>query len=190
MASISRIASRYAKSLIDLASERGSLDSTYQEMLAMEGFFGNSELLAMLKSPVIAPGKKAEVFKALFDGKLEKLSYEFMLLVIRKGRESVLPEIVAEFIAQFRKIRNIVPVKVISAVALDDNAMQSVKKRLLDTGTLNGELLMSNKVNPSIIGGFQIEFEDKLIDASIAHKLDLLRRELRINLYESKIRSL
>lgn len=113
-----------------------------------------------------------------------------MLLVIRKGRESVLPEIVSEFVAQYRKLRNIVPVKVISAVPLDEASMENVKNRLLVTNTLNGELIMSNVVKPGIIGGFQIEFEDKLIDASIAHKLDLIRREMHINLYESKIRTL
>jgi F-type H+-transporting ATPase subunit delta len=189
MASI-RIATRYAKSLIDLSKEQGSLDSSYADMTALHTAFENRDLFNLLKSPIIAPGKKAEIFQLLFEGKLSEITYKFLLLIIRKGRESVMPEIVNEFIVQYRKINNIVPVKVTSAVKLDDEAMASIEKRLFDTGTLDGKLLMSNVVNPEIIGGFQIEFEDKLIDASIAHKLDLLKRELNINLYESKIRNL
>ena len=112
------------------------------------------------------------------------------MLVIRKGRETLFVEIIQEYITQYQKLKNIVPVLVTSAVALADNDMESIRKRLIDTGTLTGTLQMKNVVNPDIIGGFQIEFQDKLIDASIAHKLDIMKRELNINLYESKIRSL
>ena len=186
----SRIASRYAKSLLDLAIEQNSLDAVYGDMTGLHQAMENRELVNLLKSPIIASGKKSEIFSALFKGKLQTLSYAFLELIIKKGREAAMPEIVTEFIAQYRKRNNIVPVRLISAVPIPEEAVEKVRQTLLQTGTLTGELLMSNIVDPKIIGGFQIEFEDKLIDASIAHKLDLLRRELHVNLYESKIRSL
>jgi F-type H+-transporting ATPase subunit delta len=186
----SRIAARYAKSLVDLALETQSLDAVYQDFLGLQKALESREFLNFIKSPIIAPGKKSEIFSTLFQEKLQKISFSFLLLVIKKGREAAMPDIVTEFVSQYRKRNNIVPVRLISAVPMPADTVEKVRNTLLETKTLSGELLMTNVVDPKIIGGFQIEFDDKLIDASISHRLDLLRRELHINLYESKIRSL
>jgi len=42
-------------------------------------------------------------------------------------------------------------------------------------------------LNPDLIGGFVIEFDDKLYDASVAHKLELLRKEFSVNQFEKKM---
>lgn len=189
MASI-RLASRYAKSLIDLAKEREKVDEVYTDMTALQQILGNKDLLLFLKSPILTSEKKSEVFKVLFEGKISDISYKFLQLLIKKGRESALPEIVSASIQQIRALKNIVPVKITTAVLLDEQTMKAIEHKLKETNTVNAQLLMTNEVKPDIIGGFQIEFEDKLIDASLAHKLDLIRRELDINLYESKIRSI
>jgi F-type H+-transporting ATPase subunit delta len=188
--SISRIATRYAKSLMDLSIETNMVDPVMEDISALNQALQSRDFYMLLKSPVIPSGKKAEIFEAIFKGKVQDITYKFFMLVIRKGRETLFVEIIQEYITQYQKLKNIVPVLVTSAVALADNDMESIRKRLIDTGTLTGTLQMKNVVNPDIIGGFQIEFQDKLIDASIAHKLDIMKRELNINLYESKIRSL
>jgi F-type H+-transporting ATPase subunit delta len=126
----------------------------------------------------------------LFEGKANPTTFGFLNLVIRKGREMYIPEILNEFMATYRKLKNIMPVHVVSAVPLSKEAQETIKARLIETGLISGTIELSTKVNPEIIGGFQIEFDNKLIDTSISHSLDKMRRELAINLYESKIRSL
>jgi F-type H+-transporting ATPase subunit delta len=188
--SISRIATRYAKSLMDLSIETNVVDQVMEDISALGQALQSRDFYMLLKSPVTPSGKKAEIFELIFKGKVQDITYKFFLLVIRKGREFHFAEIIHEFKSQYQKLKNIVPVVVTSAVALNDSDMDDIRKRLIDTGTLSGTLEMTNIVKPDIIGGFQIEFQDKLIDASISHKLDIMKRELNINLYESKIRSL
>lgn len=188
--SITRIASRYAKSLIDLAKSRNELEAVKEDVQGFQKAMESKDFYHMLKSPVIPSTKKAEIFKLLFKEKANPTTFGFFNLVIRKGREMYMPEILNEFMASYRKMNNIVSVNVISAVPLNAAAQEAIKARLIEAGLITGSIEMHTKVNPDIIGGFQIEFDHKLIDTSISHALDKMRRELAINLYESKIRSL
>jgi len=188
--SISRIASRYAKSLMDVSIEKDAVEETYKDIIGFQALLENRDFSNMLKSPVVPTARKADIFKLLFQGKISEVTYGFFLLVIKKGREVLFPEIIKEFVKQYQFRNNIVTVRLTTAIELDDAAIAYVKKALKDKKVIDGTIKMNVKVNPKIIGGFQIEFEDKLIDASIKHKLDVMRRELAVNLYESKIRSI
>ncbi len=188
--STERLASRYAKSLLDLAIERGELDAVIADINGFREALRSREFYLMLKSPVIPPARKADIFSHLFKGKAREITFGFFMMVIRKGREAVLPEMVQSFIAQYKKLRNIVGVKVVTAAPLDEATQQAIRTKLAEIGAVTGEIEMQVKVDPSLIGGFQIEFDDKLIDTSISGKLMKMRRDLAINLYESKIRSI
>jgi len=189
--SISRIASRYAKSLLDIALEKNALEEVHQDVKGFEKALESRDFYNMLRSPVIPSTRKAEIFKLLFDGKASPITYGFFLLVIKKSREVVFPEIVQAFFKQYRKHKNIIVLRLTTAAPITSEGAEIIKASLKEKGVVGeGIIEMHTKVDPKLIGGFQVEFEDKLIDASIQHKLDLMRRELAINLYESKIRSI
>jgi F-type H+-transporting ATPase subunit delta len=188
--STTRIATRYAKSLLDLAIESNTVDLVFQDIQGLDKALESKDFANLLKSPVIPSKRKADIFKLLFESKVSALTFGFFNLVIRKGRESVFQEIIQQFYVQYRKLNNIVIMRLTTAVQLDDDAVEAIKKEIAAKGITNATIEMNTKVDPKLIGGFQIEFEDKLIDASIQHKLAVMRRELAINLYESKIRSI
>jgi F-type H+-transporting ATPase subunit delta len=184
--SISRIASRYAKSLMDLSREQGVIDLIFRDMQGFQKALESRDFYNFLRSPVISTGKKLEIFKQLFEGKCHEVTYRFFQLLMKKGRESVLPEVILEFIKLYRKHKNIILLTITTAVPLSKESIQKVEYTLKKSGALKGDIEWITKVNPTIIGGFKVEFDHQLIDASIQHKLDLMRRELAINLYESK----
>ena len=82
-----RIASRYAKSLLDLANEQGKLDRAVDDIKLFQDAVSNCDLLLMIKSPIINADKKRSVFKAIFDGKVDELTAAFFDIIIKKGRE-------------------------------------------------------------------------------------------------------
>lgn len=188
--STARLATRYAKSLLDLAIERGELDEVIADINGFHEALKSRDFYLMLKSPVIPPARKAEIFSHLFKGKAREITFGFFMMVIRKGREAALPDIIQSFIGQYKKLRNIVGVTVVTAVPMDAATEQAIRAKLTEIGAITGEIEMQVKVDPSLIGGFQIEFDDRLIDTSISGKLMKMRRDLAINLYESKIRSI
>src|SRR6187455_3025266 len=98
-----RLASRYAKSLIDLAVEQKALEVTLKDIQLIDATIrGSRELALMLKSPVIKADKKDAVVNAVFSGRLTPLTQAFIRLLTFKGREDVLGEVASSFIAQYR----------------------------------------------------------------------------------------
>src|ERR1039457_1429391 len=117
-----RLATRYAKSLLDLTIERNSLESTLADMqLLVKICKQNPDFVLMLRSPIISNEKKTAVINAILKGHVNELTHGFMHLLITKGRSSNLPEIAAEFVNQYNEEKNITSVKLTTAVTLDGN---------------------------------------------------------------------
>lgn len=179
--SIKKIAGRYAKSLLDLAIEKNTLDATMEDMRTIQGMCKNRDLYLLLKSPIVNIDKKKSVFKALFDPYLNEISKAFVNLILVKRREELLPEIADEFIDQYKAYKGITSVIVTSAVPLDKDALQAISKKLLDSNITANELEIEQKVNPDLLGGFVIQVGDKLYDNSISHKLNKLSQKFVVN---------
>ncbi len=171
------VASRYAKSLMDLAIESNQLDAVRSDMKSVERVCEqNHDFVLFLKSPVIKTDKKIEVLKDIFEGKISNLSLSFINLITNKKRESILAEIASAFDEQFKINKNIFTAVVTSAVGLDATTKQKVLD-LIKT-QLNGEVELVEKIDVSAIGGFILQIGDKQIDKTVARQLSNLRKEL------------
>ena len=171
------VASRYAKSLIDLSVEKGQLEAVYADMCQVQSVCEESrEFINFLNSPIIKADKKIATIKAIFDGKLNAITSGFLTIVASKRRENVIPEMANEFIEQYRSHKNILTAVVTSANGLD----AATKQKALDLikSQLSGEVELVEKVNANIIGGFILKIGDKQLDKSVARQLSNLKKEL------------
>ena len=174
------VASRYAKSLLDLAVEKGQLEAVYTDMVQIKSICNDSrEFITFLNSPIIKVDKKVTTLKALFDGKLNTITSDFLTLVAQKRRESVIPHMATSFIEQYKSQKNILTAVVTSAKGLDD----VTKKQALDLikSQLNGEIELVEKIDSNVIGGFILKIGDKQLDKSVARQLSNLKKELTTN---------
>jgi len=181
--SVHRIASTYAKSLLDLSLERQNVDTIRTDMLGLTESMKSRDLVLMLKSPIISADRKQKVLDALFTGKIDPLSKSFIDIVLRKGREDLLPEIVKAFEVQYKAHKKITTVKLVTATPLTNDKLEAIKSKLLASNVTDESVEISTEVDPDIIGGFIIEVGDKLYDASVSHKLAKLRKEFVGNEY-------
>src|SRR5215510_7379590 len=95
-----RLANRYAKSLLDIAIEKGQLEKVFADMEWLQAVTkSNKDLVSLLRRPIIKADKKIKILDAVTAGKLSELTATFNRLLINKNRESVLPEIATAFIA-------------------------------------------------------------------------------------------
>lgn len=183
-----RLASRYAKSLIDLAIERGQLEQVFADMQWLQAVCkSNRDFVNLLRSPIIKADAKKKILEAVTAGKLGELTSAFNALLISKGRESNLPEIIQSFIALYKSHKNIQIVKLSTAAPISDslrNAIVSQVKK--SSGFENIEL--DEKVNPDLIGGFVLQIGDKLVDASIAYDLRTVAKQFDNNDFIYRIR--
>ena len=182
--SVTRIASRYAKSLLDLAIEQGKTERTLEDMNYLKEAVKSRDLYLMLKSPIINVNKKKDIMKVLFEGKFDEISMGFVDIILRKGRESYLPEIAQQFEEQYRKYKKISTAVITSAHQLTEASVAKIKAKLLASNITDESVELVTKVDPELIGGFVIEIGDKLYDASVAGKLNKLKKEFVGNTYK------
>lgn len=174
--SVERIASRYAKSLVDLAQEKDLLDRTKEDITNFLDVCEVRDFQLLLKSPIVHTDKKQGVFKRLFDGHYDQLTLAFFDIILRKGREEFLPEIAEEFLRQYRAIRKIAAVSLTTANPLTDAQEESIKAKIVEAVDAVETVDLHTEVDADIIGGFILEFDDKLYDASVAHQLNEARK--------------
>lgn len=169
------VASRYAKSLIDLAQETGQLEEVRKDMqLINEVSKNNRDFIVLLQSPVVKTDKKQAIFKQLFEGKVSKTTFAFLNLLASKRRESYIADVASAFDEQYKTLKNIITVKVESAVPLDEKTKAEILAPVKSAH--KGAIALVEKVNPSLIGGFVLTINDTQIDHSVRRKLNDLRK--------------
>lgn len=175
-----RVSYRYAKSLLDLAIEKGQLEQVREDMqLVRDTVHESRELEVLLKSPVVKTDKKQEILKAIFGGKIGVITTEFIDIITRKRREAELEVIAESFLSQYRLNKNIVTASITSSAALDETlrakVMEMVRKM---AGT---EVELTEKIDPSLIGGFVLRVGDRQVDTSIIRQIRMLERSFSEN---------
>jgi F-type H+-transporting ATPase subunit delta len=183
-----RLAGRYAKSLMDIAVEQNAVEQLYTDAQGLAAMFNSSaELVTVVKSPIIKGDKKTAIFNALIGGKVNVIMDKFINLIIDKGREPFLPEIMASFISLYKVRNNIVPVKLTTAHPLDDASKTALADKI--TKQLGGAKVdLQLIVDEALVGGFVLEANNKLFDASVARDLRDIKKQFLQNIYIPNIR--
>jgi F-type H+-transporting ATPase subunit delta len=176
--SLQAVASRYAKSLLDLSLEKNVLDGTMSDMAQMEAALESKDLVTLLKSPIVKTEKKLSIYKEVFSGKMGELSNSFFELVIKKGREAAIPEMITEFKDQVNQHKGVSSITVVSATPLSDDALAQIKTSLSASSETLSTIDVVTEVDPALIGGFKLKIADKLYDASVAHRLEQMRKTI------------
>jgi F-type H+-transporting ATPase subunit delta len=183
-----RLAGRYAKSLIDLAKERGQLEDVFNDMQLLQRINKeNPDFLALLRSPVIPSDKKLKVLEAVMTGKVTDLTAAFSKLLVAKGREASLPEIITAFIQQYKSFKHIHIVKLTTATPVSDSLKEALMAQVKGTSNINN-IELETIVDDKIIGGFVLQTGDKLIDASVAYDLKQVSKQFENNDFIYKVR--
>ncbi|HEY4197418.1 MAG TPA: ATP synthase F1 subunit delta [Mucilaginibacter sp.] len=170
------VATRYAKSLIDLAVENKSLEETRKDMeLFSQTLRANHQLQAVLANPIVAHNKKIKILEAIFAGKVSKLTDSFFRIMINKSRSEILYPTSKEFINQYNIIKNIVRAYVTSATPL---SAQNEKHIIAELEAVTGGIIeLHKKVDAKLIGGFVLTLSDRQIDTSLSNALTRLKRD-------------
>lgn len=179
----SRAASRYVKSLLDLAIERNVLDEVHNDMLLFNKVVEeNHAFELLLKNPIIKHDKKRDILEALFKSKVNGLTMAFFDIITRKNREPLLPGIAREFHNAYNAHKGIGKATITTAVPLDA-AMRAEFESIVKKISTTKQVELIEKVDPSMIGGFVLHTGDRQIDASMKNKLNAMKVQFSQNPY-------
>ena len=172
---VATVAARYAKSLLDLAQERGITETLHKDMLLFKRTVEQSRpLMLMLKNPIVRAEKKSAVLKAAFGNRVDPVTMSFLMIIARKNREGIMDAIADEFIRQYDQLKGVERATVITTVPLTDSLREQM--RAIVMRQTQGKLVeLEEKIDPKIIGGYVLRVGDQQIDGSIRNQLNELR---------------
>lgn len=175
--SVGIVAARYAKSLIELAKEKNVVEAVYEDMkLFKDTAEKNRGLMLALKSPVVRHEKKLAILKAIFQDKVNAVSFSIFTIITKKNRESILDAIADEFIKAYNEYRGIQKATVITSTPLTEELRKQFNTIV---ATATGKTVeLEEKVDPSLIGGYLLRVNDRQIDASLRNRLNELKLQL------------
>jgi F-type H+-transporting ATPase subunit delta len=178
-----RVASRYVKSLLELAVEQNVVEQVYQDMLLFSSVCAaNRDFTVMLKSPVIRHEKKRDILLKLFGGKVNKLTLAILEILTVKNREPLLPSIAREFHNAYNEYKGIGKASITTTRPMDEKVREEIKSIVRKLSNKK-EVELDENVDAELIGGFVLNVGDRQIDASIKSKLKLLKLKFSENPY-------
>lgn len=183
-----RLAGRYAKSLIDLSIEKGQLEAVYADMKYLQELCKLSrEFVTLMRSPIVRNDQKNAILLALTKGKISDTTAAFNNLLVRKGREGDLPEIAVAFVEQYNSMKGIHVVKLATATELSVELRAAIEAKITKTQGFP-TIELESSVDEKLIGGFVLEFDNKLVDASILNDLKVIKQQFMQNHFIEKIK--
>jgi F-type H+-transporting ATPase subunit delta len=172
-----QVAKKYSTALFNLVQDRGLLDLAYHQFEQLDDLLlKERSLLAFLKAPHIPDQHKFTLVRQVFEGKIEPLFLEFLLVLVDKYRIGFLHDIILEFRTRVARAKDMVVAQVTTALPLGDEQRRDLITRLQKK---TGHVIdLEEKVDPAILGGMIVIVGDQIIDGSVRHKLFLLKEEL------------
>lgn len=176
--SLSRVAQRYIKPLLEIAIEQG-LEKRVLEDLAFvdKTIKANKNLAVTLANPIIYSDKKQRILEEIFKGKVHDLVIKFFNVISKNNRNEVLAYVYPEYKAEYNRIKDIHEVNVISASDLNPQNIKEIEalcQKIYKTGTI----AIQHTIDPNLIAGLIIKTEHKQFDLSVASRLRKIKSEL------------
>ena len=172
------ISVRYARALIKAALSMKLEDQVYQEMQTLfKSYIDVPELRFTIDNPMLSKDKKLALLTTALGKNPSELSKKFLQLVMKEDRESTLQFMAASYITLYRKQKNIIRGKLITATAVTSETEAKMRK-MVESRT-QGAVEFKTEVNPDIIGGFILEYDTYRMDASVKTKLKAILTQLK-----------
>jgi F-type H+-transporting ATPase subunit delta len=174
---LSRVAIRYSKALYELALEKGILEEIENDLLLIkEQINQNEEFQKYLLNPLIQTKSKTKLLQKTFDGAINSLTMNFLVLTSSKKRSEYLKEIIEKFEVLALEYNGILFAQVFSAVSLNADQTESIKNRLEKSTGKKVQLV--EIIEKSLIGGFIVQIRDSVIDYSLKRQMERLKEKM------------
>lgn len=167
---------QYAKSLVEVVNEHGLIVQLKEDVIALIETIEASHLDRTLSSLAVPQGEKANLIRLLKDTDSIYLN-NFLEVIIQNNREAYLYDMLQEVLKMISQVTNEYDVKVTSIVPLTEDQKSRVRTIVKEKFGLNTDRLIEI-IDTTIIGGFIIDINNNVIDASIKHQLQEFKTKL------------
>jgi F-type H+-transporting ATPase subunit delta len=171
------LARRYATAVFSLAHDSGVIEAVGRDLAAIEKAIGeDATTKGFFVAPIFDRKLKERVLVASFEGRVHEVALHTLLLLVRKRREALLSELVAEYRKLELAARGAEPLTVTTARELSPDELRAMVSRLEQLYKKSFDVTV--RVDSSLIGGVRIMMGDRRIDGTVAGRLEELTRTL------------
>lgn len=171
-----RAALRYAKAALSTSLEQNKENALAMDMESIIAVFEqNDELASFLENPVVASAGKQTALQKLFKGQ-DPLTEQLIALLKANNRISLLQQVAQSYLTLLKKQQGEETAVVTTAIALTPDLEKIILAKAKQLSS--AKITIENIIDPTIIGGFILRIGDVQYNASVAHQLDQLKREL------------
>jgi F-type H+-transporting ATPase subunit delta len=171
------IAERYAHALIEMMANLAEIDRASNDLTSVIKIIeSDDKFRKFFLSPRIMPASKKELVGKVLAGRVSKSVTNLIFIMIDKHRENIIFDVFEQFKHLANEIRGVETGTVITAVPMDDRDFKLLEEKVQRFS--GRRVTLSSQVDPSIIGGVVLWLGNHVIDGSIRHRLDTIRRNL------------
>lgn len=176
---VSGVAGRYATALFELGLEEKALEQIEADLNRFgEALDAVKDLQRLVKSPMFSAEEQGQALGAVLDElKIEGLTKNFLLLVSKNRRLFASPDMIRAFRALLAEHRGEMSATVTAASKLTDTQVTALKQAL--KAALGKDVMLDQRVDPSLIGGLTVKVGSRMIDTSLRTKLNSLRHAMK-----------
>ena len=170
------IASVYARSLFEAAQDADKIDEVKDQLgQVADAMEGDRDLQVFFFSPQLSSDEKKDGLHKAITG-ADPLIENFLELLIENHRVPAVFRIRREYDRLWDEVNKRLPVTITSAVELDEQTVRQIGDRI---GEQTGrEVELATAVDPDVLGGLVVRVGNTVLDASIRHRLEQLRKQV------------
>ena len=173
-----KIAAPYARALFDISIEKNIMHQITIDFQNLKTFLKeNSELTDCLSSPIVSQDAKYEILGEILESQIHVETFKFLTVLIKRNRINLLETIITNYLELVCEIASLKTIEVSTAFAFTNLQKNTLVKKLKKL-TNAREIRLTLKLDSSLIGGFLIKTESKVIDFTIKNQLEKLAKHL------------
>jgi F-type H+-transporting ATPase subunit delta len=174
----SKIAGPYARALFDFSVEKNIMHQITADFQNLEIFLNkSSDFTDYLKNPIVSQAAKREVLTKTLQSQVNTETFKFLMVLLDRNRINLLNSVIAKYLELVYETASIKTIEVLTAFAFTNLQKNTLIQKLKEL-TNAREIRLVITVDPSLIGGFLIKTESKVIDFTVKNQLQRLAKHL------------
>lgn len=174
----SKIAAPYARALFDFSVEKNIMHQITADFQNLEVFLDEAaELTGYLNNPLVTQDAKSEILKKTLQSQLNTETFKFLMVLVDRDRINLLKSVIANYLELVYETASIKTIEVLTASPFTNSQKNTLIQKLKEL-TNAREIRLIINVDSSLIGGFLIKTESKVIDFTVKNQLQKLAKHL------------
>ncbi len=172
------VAENYGQALYTLALEEGIAAEIGQQLAVLrESFAQNPDFIRLLSAPGLRREERCQILEDSFQGRVQPYLLNFMKLLTEKGYMGHFDGCCRVYAQRYDRDHGILPVTVITAFPLEE--AQALRLQQTLAAKTDKTIRLDRRADPRCMGGIRLEYDGKLVDDTIAYRLEAIHKMLK-----------